>query len=478
MIHTLTPYPAYKDSGVPWLGEVPAHWEVVPSRALFTEVNERNYPTEQLLSVTISKGVILQADLISNSSKKDSSNEDKSNYKLVRSGDIVYNKMRAWQGAVGVSQFRGIVSPAYVVVHPRNKQNPNYFHYLLRTPSFAKEAERWSYGITSDQWSLRPEHFKMIYCSLPPLSEQSAIVRYLDYMDRRIRRYIHSKQKLIKLLEEQKQAIIHRAVTRGLDPDIKLRDSGVEWLGDVPEHWEIVKLGFKFRCTSGSTPSRSTSDYFNGNIPWVRTGELVDSEIYETKERITSTAIESHSMRMLPVDTLLIAMYGQGQTRGRTGLLKIEATINQACLAILPNPQVAYPKYLQYWFISQYSQLRQISESRNTTQPNLNGQMIQNQWLLLPPLSEQADLIANIRHNTQQINFIMNYAYQEIALLREYRTRLISDLVTGKLDVRAVAANLPDEVEETEMLEDEVDEIEGFDDEQTTEIEEEDVYDY
>jgi type I restriction enzyme S subunit len=133
-------------------------------------------------------------------------------------------------------------SDDYVVWRPRTGAESRYLHYLLRTPAFAKEAERWSYGITSDMWSLRPEHFKLIYGCLPPLAEQLAIIRFLDHMDRQIRRYIRAKQKLIKLLEEQKQAIIHRAVTRGIDPNVRLKPSGVGWLGDVPEHWEVVSL--------------------------------------------------------------------------------------------------------------------------------------------------------------------------------------------------------------------------------------------
>ena len=231
MIANPIPYPKMKDSGVPWLGEVPEHWDVLPNRVLFGEVKERDHPEEPMLSVTITKGVIRQRALLANSSKKDSSNQDKSAYKLVRLGDIAYNKMRAWQGAIGVSDYQGIVSPAYVVERPRKGTSSRYFHYLLRTPAFAKEAERWSYGITSDMWSLRPEHFKMIYGCLPPLHEQAAIVRYLDHADRRIRRYIHAKQKLVKLLEEQKQALIHQIVTRGLDPNVRLKPSGVEWLG-------------------------------------------------------------------------------------------------------------------------------------------------------------------------------------------------------------------------------------------------------
>src|SRR3990172_12344167 len=275
MISNLKPYPAMKDSGVPWIGDVPEHWEVLPNRALFTEVKERDHPEEQMLSVTITKGVIRQSALLADSSKKDSSNQDKSAYKLVCSGDIAYNKMRAWQGAVGVSDFQGIVSPAYVVQRPRGDVHSRYIHYLLRTPLFAKEAERWSYGITSDMWSLRPEHFKMIYGCLPPIPEQAAIVHYLDHVDRRIRRYIHAKQRLIKLLEEQKQAIIHCAVTRGLNPNVRLKPSGVEWLGNVPGHWDVRSF---VRCVTeradyrGATPEKMDSGVFLVTAKNVRKG--------------------------------------------------------------------------------------------------------------------------------------------------------------------------------------------------------------
>jgi type I restriction enzyme, S subunit len=160
MIDGLKPYPEYKDSGVPWLGQVPSHWDVLPNRALFVERKQQDCADEPLLSVTISHGVRPQADVLSESSKKDASNEDKTKYKLVLPGDLAYNKMRAWQGAIGVSSHRGIVSPAYVVHEARIGVLPTYVHYLFRTSGFAKEAERWSYGITSDQWSLRPEHLK------------------------------------------------------------------------------------------------------------------------------------------------------------------------------------------------------------------------------------------------------------------------------------------------------------------------------
>ena len=265
MIYLSEPYPAYKPSGAPWLGDVPAHWEVLPNRAIFSEVNKQNCPSEQMLSVTITSGVILQQALLEDTSKKDSSRLDRAAYKLVQPGDIAYNKMRAWQGAIGVSKYRGIVSPAYVVQRPLKGTNSRYLHYLLRTPAFAREAERWSYGITSDMWSLRPEHFKMIYACAPPLPEQTAIVRFLDHADRRIRRYIRAKQKLIALLEEQKQAVIHQAVTGQTDvrtgqPYPACKSSGIEWLGDVPAHWEISRVKTEFHCLNHRRIRRKDSD--------------------------------------------------------------------------------------------------------------------------------------------------------------------------------------------------------------------------
>ena len=247
MIANFSTYPMKKKSRVDWIGDVPTHWKVLPLRAVFEEVRDRDRPDDRMLSVTINRGVVPQSILLAEKSQKDSSNIDKSAYKVVRPGDIAYNKMRAWQGAVGVSDFQGIVSPAYVVERPRIGVSSRYFHYLLRTPAFAKEAERWSYGITSDMWSLRPEHFKMIYVCVPPFTEQVAIARFLDYVDRRIQRYIRIKQKLIALLEEQKQAIIDQAVTGQIDartgePYPVYKSSGVEWVGQVPQHWEVLPL--------------------------------------------------------------------------------------------------------------------------------------------------------------------------------------------------------------------------------------------
>src|SRR5208283_1434878 len=168
------------------------------------------------------------------------------------------------------SELRGIISPAYVVMRLRKDDDlPSYFHHLYRTPQFAKEAERWSYGITSDMWSLRPEHFKMIYTSEPPPEEQATIVRFLDWVSGKLERAIQAKRKVIALLNEQKQAIIHRAVTRGLDPAVALKPSGIPWLGDIPAHWDTRKMKFLVSTIGGMTPNKGVTRFWEGRVPWV-----------------------------------------------------------------------------------------------------------------------------------------------------------------------------------------------------------------
>jgi len=453
MIADLEPYPAMKDSGVEWLGKVPEHWDVIPNRALFTELKERDHPDEQMLSVTITRGVIRQQALLADGSKKDGSNQDKSAYKLVRPGNIAYNKMRAWQGAVGVSGYRGIVSPAYVVQRPRDGADSRYLHYLLRTPAFAKEAERWSYGITSDMWSLRPEHFKMIYGCMPPLPEQAAIVRFLDHADRRIRRYIRAKQKLIKLLQDQKQAIIHRAVTRGLDPNVRLKPSGVEWLGDVPEHWEVRKLG-QIAVSFRTGPFGSIlhqSDYVEGGTPLINPTHMRRGSIVENPRCSVPPAV-AHRLSHYCLDKHDLIFSRRGEL-GRCALVR-DREIGWLCGTGSIRVRVAYrgivPEYLiqalQVRWVGEYLSLFSVG----ATMDNLNTGILKGVPVLVPPANEQRHVLDGIAQETRNIARAMADAEREIDLLREYRTRLIADVVTGKLDVREAAVRLPIESEETE----------------------------
>lgn len=456
----LQPYPAYKDSGAPWMGAVPDHWTVAPNRALFREVNERDHSDEPMLSVTITRGVVRQSQLLEDSAKKDSSREDKSAYKLVRPGDVAYNKMRAWQGAIGVSEFRGIVSPAYVVQRLRRSSLPRYYHHLLRTPAFAKEAERWSYGITSDMWSLRAEHFKLIVSCAPPIEEQEAIVRYLDHMDRRIRRYIHAKQKLIKLLEEQKQVIIHQAVTGQIDvsnskPYSAYQDSGVEWIGSIPSHWQTVRNKGVCRLGTGHTPSRHVPEYWvDCTIPWCTLADVHqirnDRQKYigHTEECLSELGIAHSAAQKLPAGTVVLS---RTASVGFSGILEREMATSQDFMAWIPGPLVQ-SEYLLLVLRSMRPEFRRLM--RGSTHNTIYMPVLHDFRMPLPPRDDQVRIVSYVESATTSVGSLVACSQAEIELYRDFRTRLIADVVTGKLDVREVAANLPYEAEESESLED------------------------
>ncbi len=455
MTLSLKSYPTYKPSGIEWLGQVPKHWEIMPNRALFDEIKDRNSSDERMLSVTIKKGVIYQSTLLQDTSKKDSSNLDRSNYKLVQPGDIAYNKMRAWQGAIGVSCYRGIISPAYVVQRPHDRSVPGYFHQLFRIPSFAKEAERWSYGITSDMWSLRSEHFKLIYSCLPPIPEQTAIVRYLDYVDRRVRRFVRAKEKLIGLLEEQKQVIIHRAVTRGLDPDVPLKSSGVEWLGEVPEYWEVRRLRNLVEMRVSNVDKHTKED----EVP-VRLCNYVDvyKNDYVSEKinfmRATATPEEIKRFRLEKDDVLITKDSETWDDIGVPALVTESATdlISGYHLALFrPHAGKLSGSYMLRALQSKGLAYQFHVEAKGVTRYGLSHSGIKSVWVPIPPLPEQTAIVKYLDKATADIDTAITRANREVELLNEYRTRLIADVVTGKLDVREAAAQLPDEAGESDV---------------------------
>lgn len=450
MIADLKPYAANKESALAWLGTVPEHWAVVPHRALFEEVKDRNHPDEEMLSVTITGGIVRQKALLDGTSKKDASNQDKTAYKLVQPRDIAYNKMRAWQGAIGASKLRGIVSPAYVVMRLRNDDLlPEYFHHLFRTPQFAKEVERWSYGITSDMWSLRPEHFKMIYSPEPPPDEQAAIVRFLDWANGRLERAIRAKRKVIALLYEQKQAIIHRAVTRGLDPNVPLKPSGILWLGDIPAHWEVRRL------------RASVSDCVNGiwggepdgvdDLTCVRVADFDRKSLRVNPGRRTTRSIpqSARARRVLSRGDLLLEKSGGGEKQPVGAVVIYNSDEPAVCSNFVARMPVAggyNPEFVNYLHSALYARRVNVPSIKQTTGiQNLDGKAYLAERVAFPPIEEQRSIAVFLDKEAVRFDTAISRLTRETDLLREYRTRLTADVVTGKLDVREVAARLPEE---------------------------------
>ena len=251
MIADLKPYPGYKESGQPWLGTMPKHWALRRMKFLFRERVQKGFPNEPLLAATQTKGVVRKEDY---GSRTVTALKDLHLLKLVDPGDFVIS-LRSFQGGIELAHCKGIISPAYTVLAPKSETQQDYFAFFFKSPDFISSLTLFVTGIREGQ-NIDYERLSRAYMPLPPEEEQKLIGRFLDYANRRSERTIRAKRKVIALLNEQKQAIIHRAVTRGLDPTVPLKPSGVPWLGEIPQHWELRRFKFLARINSGQVNPR------------------------------------------------------------------------------------------------------------------------------------------------------------------------------------------------------------------------------
>lgn len=456
MIAKLKPYPAMKDSGVEWLGEVPQHWEVLRLGNLFRERGEVNTDgsVQEVLSVLRDRGVIPYVEKGNIGNKR---SEDITRYKIVRPDDIVVNCMNVIIGSVGLSRYTGCLSPVYYVLTRRSENDdPRYLSAYFETKPFQKSLVRIGNGILSHRMRIPMELLKCELFPRPPLLEQTAIVRYLDYVGRRVRQFVKAKQRLIGLLEEQKQAIIHRAVTRGLDPDAPLKDSGVEWLGKVPAHWRVRRL----RNIANMRASNVDKLVKEGEMP-VRLCNYVD--VYKNDcvdaqmdfMRATATDEEIKRFRLAKGDVLITKDSEVWDDIGVPALVTNPAPdlVSGYHLALLrPFVGKIAGEYLFRALQSKGLAYQFHVKAKGVTRYGLAHSDIKSVWLPLPPLSEQIAIAEYLDGITANIDATIARTRREIELLQEYHTRLTADAVTGKLDVRDAAANLPDEPDKPEPI--------------------------
>ena len=475
MIADLKPYPAMKDSGVEWLGDMPAHWEVRRLRRTLRAVAERNRSDLPLLSVVREKGVVLR-DVSNKDENHNFIPDDLTNYKVVQQGQFAMNKMKAWQGSYGMSKFDGIVSPAYFVFNLAIASvDGDYFHTAIRSKAYVPYFTQASDGVRIGQWDLSLARMREIPFSVPPRTEQAAIVRYLDYADRRIQRYIRAKQKLVTLLEEQKQAIIHQAVTGKVDirtgqPYPAYKPSGVEWLGDVPEDWEVRRLGQIGRLSKGNGGNKD--DEVPMGVPCVRYGDLYTTHTYFIRK---SRSFVSQSMAegYTPIKYGDVLFAASGETLDEIGKSAVNLMQSEGCCGgdvILFRPERQLEaRYMGYATDCRAATDQKSMMGRGITVKHIYGNQLKYLTLPLPPLPEQAAIVRYLDKATVDTDSAIDRARRQIELLREYSTRLIADVVTGKLDVREAAARLPDEVEEPEPL-DETDALTEGEEEPTDDL--------
>jgi type I restriction enzyme S subunit len=446
MIEGLKPYAKYKESRLTWVPKIPTTWETARNGNLFQQRNETHRSELPVLEVSLRTGVRIR-DF--DTSKRKQVMADFGKYKRAAAGDIAYNMMRMWQGAVGVAPVDGLVSPAYVVARPFPNTKPSYYASLFRMGLYMGEIDAVSRGIVKDRNRLYWDQFKQMRSLFPPPDEQLAIVRFLDHANRKIDGFIRAKRKLIGLLNEQKQAIIHRAVTRGLDPNAKLKPSGIPWLGEIPAHWEVWRISRFARVGNGSTPSRGRPTYWNGGTyPWLNSSQVNRGFIDSADQFVTESALRECHLPKVPAGSVLVAITGQGKTRGLSAVLGIEATINQHIAFITPRSPVCSPDFIHLALTAAYLQLRASSDDAGSTKGAITCEDLKHFKLPVPPRPEQESILCEVRDETCAVTTAIARTEREIALMQEYRTRLTADIVTGKLDVREAAAKLPDETPE------------------------------
>lgn len=442
MIADLKPYADYKDSGLAWLGRVPAHWKFRRMKSLFKERVQKGFPDEPLLAATQSKGVIRKKDY---GSRTVTATKDFHLLKLVETNDFVIS-LRSFEGGIEMAHCRGIISPAYTVLTPKGETCSGYYAKLFKSLAFINSLTLFVTGIREGQ-SIDYEKLSRAYMPLPSVEEQIAIAKFLGWANGQLERAIRAKRKVIALLTEQKQVAIHRAITQGINHDTPLKPTGIAWLSDIPQHWELWRISRFARVGNGSTPSRGNPTYWNGGTyPWLNSSQVNRQFIDSADQFVTQKALHECHLPKVRAGSVLVAITGQGKTRGMSAVLGVEATINQHIAFITPRIPIASAEYIHLALTAAYRQLRAASDDAGSTKGAITCEDLKRFKLAIPPLVEQAELIRNIQVVTGGLTNIIGRLGREIDLLREYRTRLIADVVTGQLDVREAALHLPDDI--------------------------------
>lgn len=430
---------------MPWLGEVPAHWELVPNRAIVSRrkvlVGE-GHKKYRLLSLT-KQGVVVRD--MTNLHGKFSA--DMGTSQEVRPGDLVFCLFDVPETprTVGLSTHHGMITGAYTVFESLGRCSERFFELFYIAMDDRKLLGPLYSGLRN---TIPPPVFLGVKTPLPPPGEQAAIVRFLDHVNRRIWRYIRAKQKLIRLLDEQKQVIIHHAVTRGLDPNVRLKPSGAEWLGDVPEHWRVTSLKRIAWFKSGAGFPTTEQGKQGLDVPFLRVSDMTRSGNQKWIETCDSTVSRDTAKHLgatvFPAGTIIFPKVGGALLTNKRRLLRVPSCIDNnvmGCVVSGTNLDFAF-ELLQVLDLGKLAKPGPV--------PAIGEGDVREVKAAIPPESEQREIVRSICETTASLAVAVSSTQHEITLLHEFRTRLIADVVTGKLDVREAAAHLSEEVPDVE----------------------------
>jgi len=443
----LKPYEKYKETPALWLNIIPAHWESHKIRELFVERSEK-VSDKDYSPLSVSKaGVVPQISTVAKTNNGD-------NRKLVRKGDFVINSRSDRRGSSGISNYDGSVSLINIVLKPRSFVNGRYMHYLLKSHYFIEEFYRNGRGIVADLWTTRYTEMKSIYLPVPTIEEQDQIVRFLDWKLAKINKLIRAKKKQIALLNEQKQVIINHAVTKGLDPNVPMKDSGIEWIGTIPEHWKVLYLS-----QTATEQSISNKDIRNQNLLSLSYGKIINKDI-NTTDGLLPASFDTYQIVHNGNIILRLTDLQNDHKSLRVGLVTQTGIITSAYTCLLPRRNVV-PEFL-YLLLHSYDVSKVFYGMGGGVRQSIGFDDIRRLLIPVPPLGEQKQIVDFCYTKSDFIEGLIVSIEKEILLLTEYRTRLISDVVTGKVDVHGIV--VPDYESIEEITDDELQEDEEADD--------------
>ena len=415
-------YDTYKDSGVQWLGEIPGHWEMRKMKYIFDERSEKNHPNEPMLSATQSEGVILQSKY---QGRVVVVNTGFEGLKLVKDGDFVIH-LRSFQGGIEYAYDRGIISAAYTILNPKYPEFSAYYKRLFKSSSFIDLLKICVTGIREGQ-NINYSKLKQFFIPLPPLSEQRSIVSFLDAKCGKIDEWVTKKQKEVEHLQELKQRVIADAVTRGLNPHVKMKATNIPWLKEIPEHWENKRLAAMFTDDIETNKDFQYKRAFKFNYGClVPKNEIGDPEEYRdvyVKYSILNTGDILINGLNLNYDFI----------SQRVACAPSDGIITSAYVVCRPRPNVNYD-YYTYLFKAMDS-MKLFHGMGTGIRLTLSFKELKKQILPVPPIEEQLAIVMFINDKTSKIDKLIANITKEIECIKEYKQRLISDVVTGEIKV-------------------------------------------
>ncbi|MDG0797871.1 restriction endonuclease subunit S [Pectobacterium punjabense] len=445
-------YPEYKDSGVEWLGKIPEHWQLSKLRYMFTfgkglTITKENLQDEGIPCVNygeVHSKYGFEVDPQEHPLKCVSETYLKNNTtSLLIKGDVVFADTS--EDIEGSGNFTQLISNVTtfagyhtIIARPLKRNNSRFYAYLLDCKELRAQVRHAVKGVKV--FSITQAILRNISIWLPSENEQGKISAFLDHETTKIDDLIEKQQQLIELLKEKRQAVISHAVTKGLNPNVPMKESGVEWLGEVPEHWRLKQIRHLCTFLGGGTPSKSNPDFWAGNIPWVSPKDMKFDYIFDAEDHISESAVKQSSTKIIPVNSVLIVVRGMILSHSVPVAINTNrVTINQDMKALIPNFEIS-PEYLHLVLKGFKKSLLDLTDNSAHGTKCLKTESFERMQIPLPPLHEQNKIIFDMKELISKIDSLLNRQYEATALLQERRTALISAAVTGKIDVRDWAA--------------------------------------